>query len=647
MLSFFRRVSKSKIGTGVMAAILIAILAGFAAADLSNFGSGQIGLGMSTGTLAKVGDQEISERDVSDAMQRRLQAVRQQRPEADYASIIGDLPAIIEEMIDERALIAFGNKYGFPLSKRLIDAEIAQIPATKGLNGQFSEQAYQQFLSQQRLTDSQVRQILASNLLQRLMLTPIATNARIPVGIATPYASMLLEQREGEAAVIPTDAFKAGLNPTDAQLQQYYTASRAHYMIPEQRVLRVARVGPEQVASVAASDQEITAYYNANKATYAPSVTRSLTQVVVPDQATANGIAQRAKAGAPLAAAAAPAGSNAAVPSLKDQRRQAYASVAGDKPAAAVFGAAQGAIVLPVQSDFGLVVVKVDAVKAGGGKTLDQARADIASKLNADKRKGAIEDLVDKVQNAIDDGSTYNEAVAAAKLPVTNTPLITANGTSRTDPSYKLPPELTPILKTGFEIAPNDPPEIIALGGDAGYAVVSPGEVVAAAPAPLASIRNQVATDWINEQAFDRARAAANQIAAKASGGATIAEAMKGIGVALPAARPLSARRIQIADPQGNIPAALKLLFTIGTGKSRAAAAPGGAGFFVVKVNKITPGNAIAQPGLITRMQQELGQAAAQDYAQQFVADIKRTLKVKRNQGAIDAFRARMLAGGG
>ena len=30
MLSFFRRVSKSKIGTGIMAAVLIAILAGFA-----------------------------------------------------------------------------------------------------------------------------------------------------------------------------------------------------------------------------------------------------------------------------------------------------------------------------------------------------------------------------------------------------------------------------------------------------------------------------------------------------------------------------------------------------------------------------------------------------------------------------------------
>jgi len=91
MLSFFRRVSKSKVGTGIMAMVLIAILAGFAVADLSNFGSGNINLGMGSGTLAKVGDQSINERDVSDAMQRRLQDARQQRPDADYATIIGDL----------------------------------------------------------------------------------------------------------------------------------------------------------------------------------------------------------------------------------------------------------------------------------------------------------------------------------------------------------------------------------------------------------------------------------------------------------------------------------------------------------------------------------------------------------------------------
>jgi peptidyl-prolyl cis-trans isomerase D len=579
-------------------------------------------------------------------MQRRLPDIRQQQPDADYRTIIGDYNTILDALLEQRTLMAFADKYGFPLSKRLVDAEIATIPGTKGLNGQFSEQAYQQFLAQQRLSDAQVREVLAGGLLQRLLLTPVATNARISVGMATPYASMLLEAREGQAALIPLEPFKAGLQPTDAQLQQFYTANRARYMIPEQRELRIARIGPEQVANVTASDQEITAYYNQNKAIYAPSDTRSLTQVVAQDQATANGIAQRAKAGQSLAAAAAPAGSSAAMTTLKDQNREAYVGVAGDKVATAVFAAASGSVVGPIQSDFGWVVVKVDSVKAGGGKTLAQARAEIATKLTADKRKSAIEDLVAKVQDTIDNGSNFTEAVAAAKLPVTTTPLILADGTSRADTSYKMPAELTPAIKSGFELAQNDPPDVVTLPGDAGVAVVAPAQIAPAAPAPLATIRQQVATDWINDQANQRARAAATQIAAKASGNVSLADAMKSVGAALSAPQPIAARRIQVASPQGDVPPALRVLFSTGAGKSQMGANPQG-GFFVVKVDKITPGNALLSPGLISQVQTQLGQAAADDYAQQFVSDLKRQMKAKRNDSAIEAFRARLLSGGG
>jgi peptidyl-prolyl cis-trans isomerase D len=647
MLSFFRRISKSKIGTWVIAAIGIAILVGFALADLSNFGTGKIGFGMSSTTLAKVGDEEVGEKEMSDAMQRRLQQVRQQRPEADYSSIIGDFNAVLDALLEQSTLLAFADKYHFPLSKRLIDAEIAQIPATKGLNGQFSQQAYQQFLAQQRLSDADVRQIIAGDVLRRLILTPIAANARVPLGMATPYASMLLEAREGEAAVVPTDAFKAGLNPTDAQLQEYYAANRSRYMIPEQRTLRIARIGPDQVANVAASDNEIADYYNQHKDSYAPSEKRSLSQVVVPDQATANAIAQRAKGGATLAAAAAPAGSKAAVTALNSQTQQDYAGVAGDKAASAVFSAASGALVGPVQTPFGWAVVKVDSVEKTSGKTLDQARPEIAAKLNADKRKGAIEDLVDKVQNALDNGSNFTEATAAAKLPVTTTPLITANGTARADPSYKLPPELAPVLKSGFGIAPTDEPDVVPLQGDQGYAVVSPAQVVPSAPAPLASIHDQVASDWIAEQATQRARAAAEQIVAKASGNVSLADAIKAAGVAIPPPRPIAARRIQISDAQGNVVPAMRLLFTTGVGKAKMAAGPQGAGFFVVKTDKITPGNAMISPGLIGQVQGELNQASSGDYAQEFLADLKREMKAKRNESAIQAFKARLVSSGG
>ena len=234
--------------------------------DISNFGSGNIGFGMGSSTLARVGDQQVTEREMSEAMQRRLQEVRaSEKPDADYATIAGDFETILERADRparadrlRRQISVFPCRSGWSMPKS------RRSRGTKGLNGKFSDQAYQQFLAQQRLTDAEVRQIIAGGLLQRLLLTPVATNARVSVGMASPYASMLLESREGEAAAVPVDAFRAGLKPTDADLQRYYAANRNRYMVPEQRVLRIARIGPEQVAGVTASDQEIAAYYNAN-----------------------------------------------------------------------------------------------------------------------------------------------------------------------------------------------------------------------------------------------------------------------------------------------------------------------------------------------------------------------------------------------
>ena len=647
MLSFFRRVSKSKIGTWIMAAVVVAIMAGFAAADISNFGSGNIGFGgMGSTTLAKVGDQEVGEREMNDAMQRRLQEVRQQKPDADYATIGRDFEPLLSALIDQRALQAFADKYHFQLSKRLVDAEISQIPAAKGLNGQFNEASYQQFLQNQHLTDAQVRDIIAGGLLQRLMLTPVAANVRVPVGMAKPYASMMLEAREGEGVAIPIEPFKAGLKASDADVQQFYAANRNRYMVHEQRALRFATIGAAQVAGVSASPQEITDYYNKNQATYGAKETRNLTQVVVPDQASANAIAARAKSGATIAAAAAPAGGNAAVSSVTGQTRQGYASTAGDKVAAAAFAAPSGALVGPVQSDFGWVVVKVDSVKAQGGKSLAQATPEIAAKLNADKRKRATEDIVDKLQDAIDNGSNFTEAAAAAKLPVTTTPLIFANGTSK-DGGFKMAPSMAPAVKTGFDIAPNDPPELVSLGADQGYVLVSPAQVVPAAPAPLASIRDQVAADWLNDQASKRARAAATSIAAKASKGASLADAVKQAGIALPSVQPIAGRRIQLANLKGQIPAPLQLLFTLGQGKSSTAPDPGGRGFYVVKVNKIVPGNALLQPALIAQMQGELQQSSGPDYARQFLAAVRANMKAKRNESAIQTTKARLVSSGG
>ncbi len=286
-------------------------------------------------------------------------------------------------------------------------------------------------------------------------------------------------------------------------------------------------------------------------------------------------------------------------------------------------------------------------MKTVGGKSIEQARSEIASKITADKKKNGIEDIVDKVQSAVDAGSNFTEAVAQAKLQVSTTPLITAAGTSNTDPNFKLPPELLPALKTGFELEISDPPEIVTLPNDQGYAMISPGQVIPAAPAPLAEARGQVTKDWIDSQAMDRARAAATQIEAKVEHGTPLADAMKASGVTLPAVRPLLLKRIQIANSQVAVPAPLKMLFTLGAGKSRMFPDPKGQGYFIVKVNKITPGNALTQPALIGQMQNELQQAVADDYAREFLSAMRKELGTKRNESAIQGLKTRMISSGG
>jgi peptidyl-prolyl cis-trans isomerase D len=333
------------------------------------------------------------------------------------------------------------------------------------------------------------------------------------------------------------------------------------------------------------------------------------------------------------------------VTTLDPQTRDAYAAVAGAKAAAAAFSTPSGAVVGPVQSDFGWVVAKVDSVKTTGGKSFEAAKAEIAAKLTADKRKQAIEDIVDKLQTALDEGSNFAEAAAQAKLPVTTTPLVEANGTSRADPNYRVPANLAGALKSAFEIAANDPPELPALADKSGYVMVAPAEIVPAAPAPLSSIRDRVATDWTVSQGMAKARAAATAIAAKAGSGVSLADAVKQSSADLPV-RPLQARRLQIAQANADVMPALRTLFSLTAGKARMVPDTQGRGFFVVKVNTIKPGNALLQTGLVAQMRAELQQAVADEYARQFVAAIREDVKVRRNDEAIRSVKQQITSGG-
>ena len=648
MSSFVRKMSKSTVGTIILVLFGVLLVAGFAMQDVSNVISGG---GMSSGSLVKVGDQEVTDRDVSNALQRRLTEVRQSNPEADYATLAKDFDPLMTLLVQDAAIRAFAEDQGMTLSKRLVDAEIAKIQATRGLDGKVSQASYQAFLNQQKLTDADLRKLLSGGLLQRLVIEQAAANARVPVGMATPYASMLMEAREADVALIPTALFLADIPaPTNAELTTYYQTNARKYLVPEQRVLSVARIGPAQVASVTATDKEITDYYNANQATFGGATRRVISQAVVPSKPVADGIAARARS-ASFVDATRPAGFSAADISVGPQTREQFTKLTSDRVAAAAFGAAAGAIVGPVQSDLGWHVIKIDSIQVDPGQSLAAVRPAIAERLTGDKRKGALADLVAKVEDAIVDGSSFAEAVKGAGISATRSPPIFANGTARANPGFKFPADLAPALRGGFDLAQDDDPVVETLtngaGPDgAGYALVAVDQIIDAAPEPLAAIQPRVTADWRSAQARAKARVVATAIAAKVAKGTDLKAALGSAGMTLPPPRRTAIRRMQLAQMQGQIPPALNMMFALAQGGSRMIADPDGRGFVIVKLIRIVPGNALLQPSLVAQTQAEFSEAVSGEYAEQFARAIEVDLGIKRNEKAIAAARKRIIGGG-
>ena len=111
-----RRLSKSKVGSTIMILFVLAIAASFAMGDVRNVVSGNFGGGGSA--LVTVGSKKVTDPEMSKAMEQRLAQVRQQNPDANYASLAGDFNAILSALIDRKTLEAFADKFNFSLSPR-------------------------------------------------------------------------------------------------------------------------------------------------------------------------------------------------------------------------------------------------------------------------------------------------------------------------------------------------------------------------------------------------------------------------------------------------------------------------------------------------------------------------------------------------
>lgn len=643
MLSFFRRILNSPVGIFFALAFLTVIALAFAAGDINNFGSGAPVAGNKVADVGKVG---ISPIELRQQVQNELADFRQRQPTLDMGQYLanGGFEGSLERLISGIAVEQFGRKIGLAVGKPMVDGEIANIGALRGIDGKFSQKQYEALLQRENLTDKQIRANIARSIIASQLTAPTTGATQVPVSVAAPYAALLLEKRAGTIGFIPTTAIDPGTVPTDAELADHYRRNLVRYTVPERRVIRYAPVDAAGLASrTAPTDAEIAAAYAEQAQRFGASEKRSVSQLVIGDRAAAEALVAKVKGGTSISVAAKAIGLEVA--RLNDLVKKDYATQTNAAVADAAFAAPRGGVVGPFQSPLGWMVVQVESVEAVAAKSLAQARPDLVKEITADKLARTLAQIHDRVDDALSDHATFAEIVSDQKLQVVATAPVIADGRDPDNVQQAPDPRLTQVIAAGFSADVGDDPQLVQMGNDGSFALVTLEKIIPSAAPPLARIRDAVQRDFVIERARKKVRAAAADVVAKTNKGLPISLALAQTGLKLPPARPLGAARAELAaNPQG-APPPLALLFTMAEKTAKLLEAPNNAGYFVIYLAQIERHDNKVNDGIVRAMRADLGKVIGQEYLSQFVRAVRKDIGVKKNDAAIAAVRKDLAEG--
>lgn len=639
MIHFFRSLFQSKIGTFISLAVLGVIALAFVLSDIG----GGVGGVTSGGTAAKIGSNELSVADLRSSMLRAYNAAKQQQPGLDQATFFksGAYDDVLNDIIDSYTLEEYARKIGLGVSKRLVDARIAENPAFAGLDGKFSPLMFQQALQQNAINEGELRKGLERELLIEQLLNPVVNPVKVPQGFARPYGDLLLEERSGLATFIPAQYYEPTTAPTTAQLTDYVTKNRARYLVPEQRVVRYAVFDKAHAASTASvTDAEIAKAYEDNKAQFAASETRLFKQVIVPTEAQAKTLAADA-ASKPLDAAATAIGLSASTINAKAQKDLALAS--NDAVAKAGFAASEGGVVGPIKVPLGWSVVKLEKIERSAAKTLAEARSDIEKELLTRKQQEAVSDVFNKMQDAADNGASVEEIAKQNGLTIVTTPAIFANGSAPADPAFKPDALVSAVASGAFQASQSGETQIITIKENEEFALVDAAKIIPAAVPQLATIQTRVTADWKRAEGAKKTRELARKINDRVAKGATLDAAIKAEGAKTEPVQRIGGKRMQVTSAQGRIPPEIALLFSMAPRTSKTLEMPNNMGWMVIFLEQSKRGDATKEEGAIPAVQQQLGGILGKEYVDQLLLVARKAVGIKRNADAIEQVKASLI----
>lgn len=645
MLNFIRKSVTSWAGIAVLVlalgAMTITLFQG-QAPDVTGPG------GQRSAVMATVGKNAIGEDELMQAVENTVENERQSNPGTTMASFAasGGTATVLQQLVFGRTVTEYAAAHGMSVSRRMVDGQIASIPAFQ-VNGKFDENRFRQYLQMQSVKEDALRAGIASDMLRDQLLRPLGSVTAVPQGMVNPFIDLLLEEHEGTVLPVPTAAMPQPGQPGDDALKAFYDSHHALFTIPERRSFRYAFLDRDALKKKAAPTPDaVRAYYDKHLADYGGVEKRTVHQVVLGTEEKARAFVASVKAGTSFAEAAAKDGFAASDTALGTLSEKDLADATSDRVAKAAFALPAGATSAPLKSDFGWAVVAVAKIVPAAATPFANVRDAIARQLADEKLADLQSDAVSKAEDQFDAGQSFAAVAASVGGQPTSVADVTRAGILF-DKAFKAQPQNLPakLLETVFAADPADGPHVADLD-DGQVALYEVGDVVAPTVIPLAPIRDRVVSAWRFNTRLNAAKKLADTLAKEAAGSKDLAKIAG--AHPLPPTQKLAVRRIDLtqAAQQGQqIPPPVLMMVSLPAGKTQVMPAPEGQGWFVIKADSVKAGDKSAAGQLEAPVRDELKRQVGNEFVESFMRAIGREVGVVRYPERLKAF-DRKVAGG-
>jgi peptidyl-prolyl cis-trans isomerase D len=372
-------------------------------------------------------------------------------------------------------------------------------------------------------------------------------------------------------AVVSSTDLRATINPTDAELQEFFKKNAARYAtaVPEERKLAFFSFDNFNIpgGTPPVSDADVQAYYNAHQADYKTpeQVKTRHILITVPKgadaktdaaaKAKADDLLKQIKGGANFAELAK---KNSEDPGSKDQGGELpMMATSGLDPAyaKAAMALAPGQTSPVVRSSFGYHIIQTEAKDAGGTKTLADVKPAIVEQLSTQKAAAAAQNyaaalVAEAKKNGLD------KTAAAHHLQLTTTDYLGKTGSI---PSL---PDSTSLLNAAFDAKKGDAPQTASTGE--GYAIFQVVDIKPAHAPEFAAYKDHILEDYRAEKTPELLNAQLIKLADRAKALGDLHKAAEEMKLAVKSSD-LVGRDAQVPDI-GALTGAASVVFTLPKG---------------------------------------------------------------------------------